>query len=337
MTGIFRRPFIWAYLPRHPTWVPSAGLVTTLTAEQGTYSVVGQEARFRLGLGAAQGAYSKAGQTAPLNIAIIPAQGNYVYAGQDVNLVARLPVILVAEQGTYSLTGHDLSFDLSLAIGQGAYTIVGQDLRFTTTFVVNHGTYNLIGQDVRLVAKQSQTLEAEHGAYSISGQDVSLRIITRPVVTQVGDDYPWPEATDHRKKQWQRELEAKRRLRRQVAEAVESLEARAETGTPEGKAAAKTLRQVRRRYGEVLDFERMLGELSAIRKIFAEYAGARMAELAILAYQASIAEQITEEEALVTYEAWERDHVQRALSLVAEFSDQLVGIRNAKKVDSVRH
>ena len=300
----------------------------SVVAEQGQYTVTGQVVRLDTALIPGQGAYLYTGQAARLDIALIPSQGTYTYTGQDAALIAALTTIVTAEQGSYALSGHDAFFNLGIAVAQGTISLTGQDANFDFGFKVDQGIYTLTGQDASLIAPI--TLDAEQGIYSVVGEDAALRVVRRAVVSQAGDDYPWPE------RDFKREYEARKRLQRQLAEVVEGLEARAETVGPQAKAAAKTLRQARRRYGQVLEFDRMLEEVQSIRRIFVEYAGPKFAQVAIEAYQSQRPDAISTEEALQAYEHWEAEHVRQALEAASEFS-QLVDMIDAAKVRSDRH
>jgi hypothetical protein len=153
-----------------------------LTAEQGSFSLTGQDADLlanRL-LTAAEGSYSLSGQDAGLLAGrlLTAAEGSYTLSGQAVSLLAGR--LLTADQGSFTFAGQDASLlrGFLLSAEQGAFTLTGQDATLTYnqagayTLVAESGSFTLSGQDVSLLAHR--LLTAEEGAYQITGQDADL-------------------------------------------------------------------------------------------------------------------------------------------------------------------
>lgn len=183
-----------------PASLPHLGLLLdrtfTLTAEQGTYSLSGQDATL-LGtfkVTADQGAYSITGQDATLGqttISLVAESGTYAITGQDATLIgpdlsspAPLPHLgLLGGFGVPSITGE-----------QGAYSITGQDatLLVGRVLAADYGTYEILGVQAALGQAgagggdpgplphiglmlypmvDGYTLVADPGVYSIVGSD----------------------------------------------------------------------------------------------------------------------------------------------------------------------
>jgi hypothetical protein len=164
----------------------------TLTAEQGSYALTGQETGLRAArrLTAEQGAYALNGQDAGLRAArrIVADQGSYALNGQDAALRATRQITL--EQGAYALTGQDagLRRGITLVADQGGYTLTGQaaGLAVGRRLVLDQGSYSLSGQDVDLIysGAGAKILTADQGSYALTGQDIGLRADRRVTLEQ---------------------------------------------------------------------------------------------------------------------------------------------------------
>ena len=156
-----------------PASLPHIGLLFersySLTADQGTYSVSGQDV-----------AWSR-------NYVLPAAQGTYTFTGQDAALASSLRV-LVAGQGSYVISGQDAAFSrasnastpapfphLSLLGGLGSNLLIA-----------GQGSYTFSGQDASL--KVAHVLSAASGTYTVSGQVAALS----PSLGGGGDAAPLP-------------------------------------------------------------------------------------------------------------------------------------------------
>lgn len=131
----------------------AGGTAYTLTAEQGSYSLTGQNAGLIKGfrITANQGSYTLLGQDAYVAIEMNADQGSYSLTGQDANVVKSGPS-LSAESGSYTLTGFDTLRRLSMLAASGSYALTGQNA-------------NLV---------PSRRLTAEYGSYSLNGRNATL-------------------------------------------------------------------------------------------------------------------------------------------------------------------
>ena len=188
----------------------------TLAADQGTYTLTGQDAILRYGhvLMAAAGSYTLTGQDATLSRdrRIACATGSYTITGQAASLLATrvlfaLPNTRIggtvysyfgfAALGqvafgqsvsdtattpayTYTINGYDtvLRRGFSISADAGAYTLTGQSALgyFTRAIIAGTGTYTLTGQ----AAPSIITMPAAAGSYTLTGNDVAfLRVRKR--------------------------------------------------------------------------------------------------------------------------------------------------------------
>jgi hypothetical protein len=162
-----------------PASLPHLGLVFnapyTLTAEQGAYSITGQDA----GVGAtrlltsAQGSYSITGQDAGLNAGytLACAQGSYSVTGQDAS--PEVGYAVTAAQGSYTITGQDAALDYAGAAdlwGPGPLPHIGSVLGGADTFTLTaeQGSYSVTGQDA--TSSRNYVLAANFGAYALAGK-----------------------------------------------------------------------------------------------------------------------------------------------------------------------
>lgn len=168
-----------------PAPLPSLGLLgglgytaPVLTAEQGSYSITGQDISsvhiYRLD--AAAGSYNYEGQIAGLtkqgasseNPAPLPHIG--LILGRSSTLT------LTADPGIYSILGSDGLVDLEFTGESGSYAISGQvaTLAYGYNLVAGNATYAITGQDAAFVVTGNITMAAEQGSYSVAGQVANL-------------------------------------------------------------------------------------------------------------------------------------------------------------------
>lgn len=119
-----------------------------------------------------QGSYSLTGQDASLKATRIltAAQGSYSLSGQDVTLSYTQP-------GAYTLTA-----------GQGSYTIAGSDGLAQRAMNAAFGSYSLSGQAASFSSgvPQAYTLTASQGAYALTGRSARLLWSNAPITLSSG-------------------------------------------------------------------------------------------------------------------------------------------------------
>jgi hypothetical protein len=98
----------WFY-PRRRAWIGSKPLAYTLTADQGTYNLIGSDALADHEVTADQGSFTITGQDASLYRGYVfpVASGTFALTGQAATLTATGATALVADTGIYSITGFD--------------------------------------------------------------------------------------------------------------------------------------------------------------------------------------------------------------------------------------
>ena len=87
--------------------------------------------------------------------------GSYVLTGQ----AATFRVTFTAEVGSYTITGNAATFTASMPAEAGSYALTGQDAVFKTTFAAAAGSYDITGS----AAVFATTFQAAAGAYTITG------------------------------------------------------------------------------------------------------------------------------------------------------------------------
>jgi hypothetical protein len=175
-----------------------------LTAETGSYALTGAELAFRraLRLIAEVGAYNLTGLAAGVLKQYYMQMGlvdvgigdmeigstfevggsaqlpSYTLTGQDVTITFQEGALtLVAEQGTYVLTGLDVAMRVNrvLNAAQGAYVLTGNDasIKVAKRLIAEMGSYNLTG--LSMTPLVSKRLVADVGSYQLTGLDVTLQ------------------------------------------------------------------------------------------------------------------------------------------------------------------
>jgi hypothetical protein len=97
---------------------------------------------------------------------------------------------LLSEQGTYTKTGQDVSFnrDLVLITNYGTYVLSGQDTSLNQSRFLNsdYGIYSLSGQDATLNETNNYTLDAAHNLYQISQLAQTYFVVDRYLTAEQG-------------------------------------------------------------------------------------------------------------------------------------------------------
>lgn len=138
----------------------AAGGTYTIVAEQGSYTLTGQD----LGL-----LYPRT---------MTAEQGSYSLTGQNTNLNYNAAITMAAEYGLYTLVGSNALVDVSMNAEQGSYTLTGQAATLTYTqlnnfsIVADQGSYVLTGQATNLLF--GSRLVAGQGSYTLNGIQVGL-------------------------------------------------------------------------------------------------------------------------------------------------------------------
>jgi hypothetical protein len=172
--------------------LPHLGLVLgarlTLTAEQGSYSLSGQDASLERGypLTAAQGSYTLAGQDAALRtgLTLTAEQGTYGVSGQDAGLKSAL--LLTAAQGAYTLTGYGVASPSTSTPAPLPHLGLLDGLGGVLKLVAEQGSYTISGQDATL--RTAYRLRPDIGDYNLAGMSSSLT----PSFGRSGDPAPLP-------------------------------------------------------------------------------------------------------------------------------------------------
>lgn len=104
-----------------------------LAAEQGDYALTGQDVTLtpsgaQASLTAEHGSYILLGSVALADYAVVAEQGSYALTGQDVTIIAGLNFSLSAERGDYALAGQDTALrpPRRLTAEAGSYRLFGQ-------------------------------------------------------------------------------------------------------------------------------------------------------------------------------------------------------------------
>jgi hypothetical protein len=186
----------------------------TVTADQGSYSLSGQDAA--LTYGQPIGSASYPAPLPSLSTILSPSyfltaeQGSYALTGQDSGL--RATRTISAENGLSTVSGADASLMYSAGTGsasnpaplpslsslfgasnlvtaeQGSYSLSGQDAAFRIGYLLaaGQGSYTLSGQDATV--GRNRSVVAEAGSYALTGRDAPLQ----PSGARGGDAAPLP-------------------------------------------------------------------------------------------------------------------------------------------------
>lgn len=108
--------------------------------------------------------------------------GSYVLTGNSQNLT-RGPVPMVAESGTYTLSGQNIISEFvverMLEPTYGLYTLVGSDAIVDTGMNVESGVYEVTGYDQTLTytALTNPSMQPDSGSYTLTGNDQNFNYI----------------------------------------------------------------------------------------------------------------------------------------------------------------
>lgn len=159
-----------------------SGLETSLTAEAGSYTILGQSVNLlrALEVNAGLGSFAITGQDADLiytgSYSIVADSGTFAISGQIASLLYDR-LFTNIDSGSYTLTGQavSLSFGRSITIGSGSYTLTGQDVNLTYAGIyslsVSAGSFAITGQNVLLVWTRT-SFSVGSGTFSIAGSSV---------------------------------------------------------------------------------------------------------------------------------------------------------------------
>lgn len=102
-------------------------------------------------------------------------QGSYALNGQDASLVRNSTYSIACDSGTYNLIGSNALIDLSMVCEFGSYALNGQDagLLFGHFMTCVFGIYNLSGQNVILLRNGIPAATGGMGSSDISGTNLS--------------------------------------------------------------------------------------------------------------------------------------------------------------------
>jgi hypothetical protein len=167
----------------------------TLTCDTGIYFVFGSDALADFEVTAEQGSYTVTGQDATLlKTTIMQAEtGTYTVSGQDALFeIGGTDRVMPAEYGTYAITGNDATLAPAYALSceHGFYALLGQAASLvyappaTYSLLCEAGSYTHTGNDANLDARR---LYAEYGTYEVSG--FSVRGLPRS--NAAGRSSPW--------------------------------------------------------------------------------------------------------------------------------------------------
>jgi hypothetical protein len=186
----------------NPAPLPHLGLLLgpdttayTLVADPGFYNLIGSDALADFEVTAEQGSYTVTGQDADLRKATIltAESGTYSLSGQDVAFsIGGTNRVMPADTSTYTITGYDavLTAAYKLTCEHGFYALLGQAANLvysppaSYTLIAEGGSYSHTGFDAVLDARK---LYAEYGVYEISGFPVR----GLPRSNAAGRSSPW--------------------------------------------------------------------------------------------------------------------------------------------------
>lgn len=159
----------------------SGGGAYTIAADQGSFSLTGQDAGTLAArvVGGEQASFTLSGQNANLlrGLSVVSDVGTFALTGQAADLLATRTI--TADQGGFTLSGQDATLTYltagSLAGDQGSFALAGQDaaLKLGRRVVADQASFVFSGQDATL--NKGVTLAADVGSFVYSGQDALLR------------------------------------------------------------------------------------------------------------------------------------------------------------------
>jgi hypothetical protein len=127
----------------------------------------------------------------PVPAVLTAAQGTYTLTGQDATFVVTMPaaqgsytlsgqaatfaIAMPAAVGSYSVTGQDATFAVVMPAAQGTYTLSGQSATFAVVMPAAQGSYILTGQNATFIA--AGRITADVGSYALTGQDANFALV----------------------------------------------------------------------------------------------------------------------------------------------------------------
>ena len=187
-----------------PVWVATAGGLTTLTADSGSFAVTGTATSLKYDrlITAVSGSFALSGTAVAFDYTkrIDAASGSYAITGSDVGFLYSQVIAadsgsfaltgtdvvltytplgittLTADSGSYSVTGTAVDFlrDLVIPATSGTYALTGTNVDFALEiiFQADSGSFAVTGTDVGFL--YNQVIQAESGSFALSGSDVTL-------------------------------------------------------------------------------------------------------------------------------------------------------------------
>lgn len=149
-------------------------------AQQGSYTVTGQDIAITRNTELDQGSYTLTGQ----NVALITPKkivlDDGFYQRSESTVLTFVDKFIVADQGSYTLTGNDTIFtveQVTIFLNQGSYVLTGQDIQtdITRALVLNDGSYTYTGNPVVFDAVGAIILPS--GNYTLTGYDVNAVLL----------------------------------------------------------------------------------------------------------------------------------------------------------------
>lgn len=141
------------------------------------------------------GTYSLSGASlaTPISVVMAAGDGTYSVTGQDITFGGSSVYTLSLEAGAYNITSETPVIGISMGLDAGSYSIVGQDITLSSTsgsgtmysLSIEAGTYTTTGQDLSLIVAYLASLDA--GTYDVNGKNVRLVSSTEPVLISSGN------------------------------------------------------------------------------------------------------------------------------------------------------
>lgn len=105
------------------------------------------------------------------DVTLVAENGSYLISGQDLRFV--LAKLFIADSGTYSVTGQTANLALQnlFDVDAGSYSITGQDVTFDLSdpqLMVDNGEYIIVGSSIQNT--QRIDFDLDQGSYTVTGQ-----------------------------------------------------------------------------------------------------------------------------------------------------------------------
>jgi hypothetical protein len=162
----------------------SGAAVTTLTAEQGSFTLAGQDTLFQVQFVAGHGSFVLTGQAAIFEVQFVVGQGSFALSGQSVSFTPTE----AAGEGLFVLSGQDTAFQVGFSVEHGSFALSGQSAAFSTNISVEFGSFALTGQSA---AFQTQ-VGVGHGQFVVTGGELN----TSPAVLDFSHDRGFEETLE---------------------------------------------------------------------------------------------------------------------------------------------